>query len=213
MFNKYDNKKVALENGPSIGYHDEGDSSETMVLLHGLNAHSGSWQRNAGYFAQTGTARVIAPTMPPDFVIRERLPVGRYVEILEELLSKLRVSAAHLVGNSMGGWVAMRYSISHPRKVRSLVLEDTAGVAPTKEDPIELGEQELSKISVPTLIVWGENDSLIPVETANLLRSEIRRSDLVVIKGAAHVPHWEKSKEFNETVRKFIISSKTLPDG
>jgi 2-hydroxy-6-oxonona-2,4-dienedioate hydrolase len=35
----------------------------------------------------------------------------------------------HLVGNSMGGWIAMLYALEHPQKVKKLILEDSGGMS------------------------------------------------------------------------------------
>ena len=49
----------------------------------------------------------------------------------------------------------------------------------------------LSKISVPTLLIWGEKDDATPIEHAKTMEREIPDSGLVIIKGAGHFSYTE----------------------
>lgn len=61
-------------------------------------------------------------------------------------------------------------------------------------------------LSVPTMIVWGENDLLIPVDRAKLLRQHIGdMAQLHVIKGAGHMPNLTKKREFNRIMYDFLL--------
>lgn len=59
-------------------------------------------------------------------------------------------------------------------------------------------------INQPTLIVWGENDTVIPVSDGEKLHEEILRSRLVVFKNCGHVPQEEKADDFVEVVSEFF---------
>lgn len=61
----------------------------------------------------------------------------------------------------------------------------------------------LSKILVPTLLIWGENDKMIPLEYAKQY-SEIPNSILTVIKNCGHTPFVEKPMEFSKAVIEFL---------
>lgn len=52
-------------------------------------------------------------------------------------------------------------------------------------------EPELGKIGVPTLLIWGANDELIPLEAGRKMNSLIKNSKLVVIENCGHVPQEE----------------------
>lgn len=54
-----------------------------------------------------------------------------------------------------------------------------------------LGEAEIAAVAVPTLILWGEEDRLIPVEAGQWLDRTIPASTLVVYPGIGHLPHEE----------------------
>ncbi|HLF78461.1 MAG TPA: alpha/beta hydrolase, partial [Dehalococcoidia bacterium] len=62
----------------------------------------------------------------------------------------------------------------------------------------------LARLRVPTLIVWGEEDQVIPVECGELWRSSIRGAELQVIPDCGHWPHYEKPQELAQIVSRFL---------
>ncbi len=64
--------------------------------------------------------------------------------------------------------------------------------------------EDLRRIEAPTLLLWGENDPLVPPAVGNLLRQEIPDSRLLVLKGAAHVPMFDLSEEFDAALLAFL---------
>jgi pimeloyl-ACP methyl ester carboxylesterase len=62
----------------------------------------------------------------------------------------------------------------------------------------------LPRIRVPTLVVWGANDRLLPLHHAQEFRERIPGARLVVIPGAAHNPMVDRPAEFNEVVLRFL---------
>ena len=63
---------------------------------------------------------------------------------------------------------------------------------------------ELSKISTPTLIIWGANDKATPVSDGKLMQKLITGSKLHIIEKAAHSPHFTHAKEVSEKILNFI---------
>jgi pimeloyl-ACP methyl ester carboxylesterase len=57
---------------------------------------------------------------------------------------------------------------------------------------------------LPTLIVWGRNDQIVPVECGELFHAAIKDSRLEVIDRAGHFPHLEQSAEFMRVMRSFL---------
>ena len=53
----------------------------------------------------------------------------------------------------------------------------------------------LPRVNVPTLIVWGENDRIVPVSAGERISSAMPDARLEVIAGAGHMPHIEKPDE------------------
>lgn len=62
----------------------------------------------------------------------------------------------------------------------------------------------LSKIDVPTLIVWGREDAVIPIEVGELLHQAIRNSRLEIIEHCGHIPQEEKPEETIALISKFL---------
>lgn len=69
-------------------------------------------------------------------------------------------------------------------------------------------EQDAQFISQSTLIVWGENDTVIPIQNGYKLHDSILNSRLVVFKDCGHVPQEEKSENFVEVVTEFARDKK-----
>ena len=64
-------------------------------------------------------------------------------------------------------------------------------------------ERDAHLITQPTLIIWGEEDSVIPLRDGYKLRGEISDSRLVVLKDCGHVPQEEQSDAFSQLVAEF----------
>jgi pimeloyl-ACP methyl ester carboxylesterase len=65
-------------------------------------------------------------------------------------------------------------------------------------------EPELSKINAPTLIIWGADDALIPLEAGRKMNSLIKSSKLVIIEKCGHVPQEEMPERVVEEITKFV---------
>lgn len=65
----------------------------------------------------------------------------------------------------------------------------------------------LPQIQAPTLVLWGERDSLIPLSDALVFRESIPRSQLAVLRGAAHNPMIDRPADFNRLVLRFLDGS------
>ncbi len=66
--------------------------------------------------------------------------------------------------------------------------------------------EDLRRIGAPTLLVWGGRDPLVPPAVGDLLRAEIPGSRLLVLERAAHVPMFDRPKEFNAALLSFLAA-------
>jgi pimeloyl-ACP methyl ester carboxylesterase len=64
--------------------------------------------------------------------------------------------------------------------------------------------EDLRRIEAPTLLVWGQRDPLVPPAVGDLLREEIHDSRLLVLKRAAHVPMFDRPREFDAALLAFF---------
>ena len=62
----------------------------------------------------------------------------------------------------------------------------------------------LAKVQARTLIVWGANDAILPLECGEIYRASIPGSQLSVINECGHSPQMEKPGEFNAVVTSFL---------
>jgi pimeloyl-ACP methyl ester carboxylesterase len=60
---------------------------------------------------------------------------------------------------------------------------------------------------MPTLIIWGDRDNIIPISHALAAHEAIPGSRLEVIEGAGHFPHAEEPARFVEIVSEFILTT------
>lgn len=69
---------------------------------------------------------------------------------------------------------------------------------------------DLPKIAVPTLLVWGLNDTITPPGVAYEFNRLIPHSELHFIDKCCHAPMMEHPEKFNEIVEEFLIKSSNL---
>jgi pimeloyl-ACP methyl ester carboxylesterase len=67
----------------------------------------------------------------------------------------------------------------------------------------------LSRISCPSLLIWGEEDRIFPPVVGEMLQRMIPRSRLRIIKKSGHIPMWETPQEVNEAILEFLKSTST----
>ena len=62
----------------------------------------------------------------------------------------------------------------------------------------------LHAVQSPTLLIWGENDTLVPIALGEILRREIAHSRLLILKQASHVSMFDRPREFNQALLAFL---------
>jgi pimeloyl-ACP methyl ester carboxylesterase len=106
-----------------------------LLFIHGLSGSWPNWLEQLPVFA--ASRRVIAldlpgfgrSPMPP-----EPITISYYARTIDALLEELGVSAAAVVGNSMGGFISAELAINFPQRVERLALVSPAGIS-TYNDP------------------------------------------------------------------------------
>jgi abhydrolase domain-containing protein 6 len=117
-------KRRLIQVGDHRIVYSEGGHGEPVVLLHGFGASADSWNRFAKPL--TRRYRVIAPDQP-GWGASTRVETASYgypaqVERLHQFLRSLRLKRMHLVGHSMGGFIASAYAARYPDQVITLGL-------------------------------------------------------------------------------------------
>ena len=62
----------------------------------------------------------------------------------------------------------------------------------------------IKTIKVPTMIVWGKNDEIIPVDHAERFKKDIPHAQLIIYENCGHVPMMEKTGELKRDFLSFI---------
>jgi len=250
---------------------------DPVVLLHGLGVFAESWLYNIPVLAKRfsvyapdliGFGRSDKPKISYDMEVFDRFLLG--------FLNSIEVKRAVLVGNSLGGGIALYFALSHPDRVEKLVLVDPAligrdvswglrilsipllgrvliGKGSKEElrralsssfyDPKFLTDDwveeayrisklpgikhpflsvirngvslwgikrryvlinRLHELSMPVLIVWGEEDRVISVRYAYAAYYRIKNAKLIIFEGCGHAPQIERYTQFNKAVLEFL---------
>jgi pimeloyl-ACP methyl ester carboxylesterase len=126
--------------------------------------------------------------------------------------------ALHLVPPSINALTVLLYSYYRKRQItweqikayakpigspggRYALLKVAKQAVP---DNFEELTSQYPSISVPTLIVWGREDRVIPLAIGEKLDQDIPDSGLVILEQAGHVPQEEKPEETIEAIAKFL---------
>lgn len=91
-----------------------------------------------------------------------------------------------------------------PLKTRGGQLAALRARMQTGQFPVE---QDLNKINSPTLMIWGAEDVLIPIEAGRKMNALIKGSNLVTFERCGHVPQEELPERVQDEMTRFIAAS------
>lgn len=268
--------------GHDVCYRRTG-SGPAILLIHGIAGSSLAWRAVMPRLASDYT--VVAPDLLGHGESAKPLgdySLGAHASGLRDLLAAIGIERVTVVGQSLGGGVAMQLAYQHPELVDRLVLVSSGGlgrdvswllriltlpgaeyVMPlffpgfvrsggsaterfltrmgvrlphvaelwsayssltdvanrqafvrTLRAVIDPGGQSVSAKdrlylaeAVPTLIVWGAADPIIPVGHAHEAHGSIPSSRLEVFDGVGHFPHVEQPERFVSVLRDFLATT------
>lgn len=267
-------RRVSLP-GAEVNYAEIGEG-EPILFLHGISGCWQNWLENLPHFGRD--RRAIALDLPgfgaspmPSWEI----DMPAYGRLVHDFCEKLGIESATVVGNSMGGFVAVEAATTNPARFSRLVLVSAAGIlntwnpearatatayawkrfgplvadrggwivshprcrrlfwAPFVRFPDRLradllleqmvgglrgpafGEalrallrhdirERLGTIEMPTMIVWGQSDRVIPMAAALSYHRRIPHSRLEIFERTGHVPQLERPARFNALLDDFL---------
>lgn len=240
----------------------QGGSGPPLLILHGASGNPG-WLPYHQALAQQFT--VYAPSHPgydrssrPEWMSSMTDMAHFYRQFIEAF----GLVPVHLMGFSMGGWLAAELVAMCPPYVRRLVLVDAAGIKPQvgeipeilmvsqdvakklrfydptqvpdydtlvnrqltpEEQEVQWRNREMTSrlcwkpyfhnpklpaylrgVQTPTLIVWGKQDAIVPVNCGELYQQALGHATLQVIDRCGHSPALEKPHEFLTAVGAFL---------
>lgn len=106
-------------------YVEEG-SGEPLVLLHGLFGALSNFKDLVDHFKQK--YRVIIPILPLYDLSVLDTSVGGLAKYVTKFFEHQKLSKVHLLGNSLGGHVALVFTLKHPELVKTIVLTGSSGL-------------------------------------------------------------------------------------
>ncbi len=238
----------------------EAGTGEPLVLLHGLFGALSNFNDLIVYFRQH--YKVVVPMLPLFDLDLLHTTVGGLQKHVNKFLEFKDYRNVHLLGNSLGGHVALVHLLKNPERIKSLILTGSSGLfengmgdtypkrgdyeyikkktqvtfydpaVATKElvdevyDTVNqrtkvikiialaksairnnLGD-ELQEIKVPTLLIWGNNDTITPPFVGKEFNKLIPHSELHFIDLCGHAPMMERPEEFNKILHSFLAKLK-----
>jgi pimeloyl-ACP methyl ester carboxylesterase len=112
----------------TLGYEpllDEG-FGEPVILLHGLFGNLSNWNHVAKEFALTH--RVIVPRLPLYSTPLTQARLDDLVEYVASFIDAHQLRKVTLMGNSLGGHIALLYAWREPSRVKKLILTGSSGL-------------------------------------------------------------------------------------
>jgi len=238
-----------------FSYVDEGQG-QVLMMLHGLFGALSNWEAVVARFAPK--YRVIIPMLPIYSMPIKEAGLEGLRTFVENFVDTMKLDNMIIMGNSLGGHVALLYTLKNEAKVSSLILTGSSGlfenamggsyprrgsydyikdrVEYTFYNPSVASEElvsevfettrsipkcmrivaiaksaqrnnlanELYQIKVPTLLVWGLNDTITPAMVAHDFNRLIQKSKLKFIDHCCHAPMMEHPEKFNAIVEDFL---------
>lgn len=236
-------------------YIEEGEG-EPLILLHGLFGALSNFEALIEYFKHHN--KVVVPILPLFELDLLHSTVGGLEKFVYRFIESRNFHHVHLLGNSLGGHVALLHVLRHPERIRSLILTGSSGLfengmgdsypkrgdyeyikrkteltfydpaTATRELVDEVYEivnnrlkaikiislaksairnnlgEEISQIKQPTLLIWGNNDTITPPFVGREFQRLIPKSELHFVDKCGHAPMMEVPEEFNRILHKFL---------
>jgi pimeloyl-ACP methyl ester carboxylesterase len=143
------------------------EGRETVLFIHGAGGRQYSWSYQKGYFEKEFNPTIMELPGHGESEGEGEQEIVKYAEHVEAFLKALGLHKAFLVGHSMGGAIVQTLALSHPERIKGIVLVGTGArlkVLPTilngiKDDFEEtvrrVSQFAYSRKAPPTLIERG----------------------------------------------------------
>jgi pimeloyl-ACP methyl ester carboxylesterase len=205
-----DRRSLVID-GVRVTYTTTGDGP-TIVLVHSGGTHTSwqTWSANAETLARH--FRVLVPDLPglgdseaPPVPIASEDDFFHYhPRFIRAFLNAVSPQGAILIGAGAAGGVCLTVAARYPEICHALVLVDAEVIG-------RIIETETSLLRCPTLIVWQQDDMLVPPQHALTLADRIPGAELRVFPGdhardewGGNMPHRLWPAEFDATVLDFL---------
>ncbi|MEJ2211242.1 MAG: alpha/beta hydrolase [Anaerolineae bacterium] len=195
----------------SLHAHVQGQGP-AVLLIHGYHPDNDwqVWENNVGALAGAGFCVYALDMLGYGRSEGPRLDHVQQAQALLDVMAEAGIESATVGGVSWGGLIALELALSAPEKVERLILVDSAGAG-------QVSEEQLETIDCPTLVVWGEDDSVLPLANAAWFGAAIpqaRVETIPEVTAREGVPEWGghhpmrfKPEAFNRILLDFLTSA------
>ncbi len=104
---------------------EEGEG-EVLMLLHGLFGALSNFNRLIDHFSKSH--KIVVPLLPLLELDLLHTSVGGLEKFVTRFIDHRKYNQVHLMGNSLGGHVALVHILKHPEKIKSLILTGSSGL-------------------------------------------------------------------------------------
>ncbi len=117
---------ISVKEEAGFKYIESGSDGETLLLLHGL---FGALSNFEGIFKRfSDQYNVVIPILPIYEMPIFEVSVMGLVNFVTRFVEYKNYEKVHLVGNSLGGHIALLYALAHPERIASITLTGSSGL-------------------------------------------------------------------------------------
>ena len=252
--------------GPlNLHYIEKGEGTRDILLIHGFRSYSYTWHA------------LIDPLANGLSDKPEKVPYNKdfFTQQIHAFMEAKGIAKANLIGNSMGGGLALSLTIAYPDDVKSLILLNAlgypleipfhlslgkycgqllsplfgpslvrSGIKKIIYDPEQITEEQVEayslpyrfpggvkaslltlqnfeneslnemshhypSLTVPTLIIWGDHDSLIPVSHFEKFKEDFPIGETLLIEKCGHLPQEETPDQVLTSILNFLYKNES----
>ena len=183
------------------------------VTLVGFSMGGGEVARYVSRHGQDALHSVVfAAAVPPYLLKTDDNPDG---PLTEDAAGELRSGLEQDRDSFFDGFMTQFFSAGNELKVSEEQRQQAVALCQLSEQEAALGcmaafgtsdfRGDLTKVTVPTLVIHGDADGIVPLEgSGRLTHKAIEGSELVVLEGAPHGCNVSHAKEFNDALLEFL---------
>jgi non-heme chloroperoxidase len=196
---------------PSSGYSIDELASDVLPLLDALGIDRAALVGHSGSCLVARRVALQAPDRVAGLVLESSPTTLRGDPKLQELIGSVVSKLTEPIDPDFArSFLADTSTDDLDRELMERLVEDLlkVPVGAWKEMFASLFDYddtaELRLVDVPTLLVWGDADPLIPRSMQDALMRMLPRAELVVYRGVGHTPRWEEPARFAGDVTRFV---------
>ncbi|HYY86604.1 MAG TPA: alpha/beta fold hydrolase [Nitrososphaeraceae archaeon] len=193
--------KFTKVNNLRVRYLDSNKKSTPLLLLHGLGGSIESWTNNIEFLSTK--FRIIALDLP-GFGLSDKpkisYSINFYVGFLEKFIKRIKLNHLFVIGSSLGGHIAVEFTIRNGKNVDKLILISPAGSLPktfkgTKELRKYLGIVNAKSSNDVSRILSSIDNSMVSRSYADAVYKRLslpgaKQAFISAMKGSATAPRY-----------------------